>query len=85
MTPQPAFSTRRNFLRGTGVTLSLPWLESLCGIAHAAEAGKEPRRLLLIWSKPSSAQPHTRTIRHKRYIQALLNSWMKTRKPLLRC
>jgi hypothetical protein len=44
----PALSTRRNFLCGAGVALSLPWLESLGGIAHAAEAGKEPRRLLLI-------------------------------------
>jgi hypothetical protein len=44
----PALSTRRNFLRGAGVALSLPWLESLGGIVHAAEAGKEPRRLLLI-------------------------------------
>jgi hypothetical protein len=44
----PALSTRRNFLRGAGVALSLPWLESLGGIAHAAEAGKEPRRLLLV-------------------------------------
>jgi len=48
MNPQPALSTRRSFLRGVGITLSLPWLESLGGIAHAAEAGKEPRRLLLI-------------------------------------
>jgi hypothetical protein len=44
----PALSTRRNFLCGAGVALSLPWLESLGGIAHAAEPGKEPRRLLLI-------------------------------------
>jgi hypothetical protein len=48
MNPQPALSTRRSFLCGAGVALSLPWLESLGGIAHAAEAGKEPRRLLLI-------------------------------------
>ena len=48
MNPQPAFSTRRNFLRGAGITLGLPWLESLGGIAHAADAGKEPRRLLLV-------------------------------------
>jgi hypothetical protein len=48
MNPQPALSTRRNFLRGVGITLGLPWLESLGGIAHAAEAGKEPRRLLLV-------------------------------------
>ena len=48
MNTQPALSTRRTFLRGAGITLSLPWLESLGGIAHAAEAGQEPRRLLLI-------------------------------------
>ena len=28
--------------------LSLPWLESLGGIGHAADAAKEPRRLLLV-------------------------------------
>ena len=28
--------------------LSLPWLESLGGIVHAADAAKEPRRLLLV-------------------------------------
>jgi hypothetical protein len=48
MNPQTALTTRRSFLCGAGVALSLPWLESLGGIAHAAEAGKEPRRLLLI-------------------------------------
>lgn len=48
MNDQPALSTRRSFLRGTGVALALPWLESLGGITHAAEVGKEPRRLLLI-------------------------------------
>ena len=48
MNPHSALATRRTFLRGAGVALSLPWLESLGGIVHAAEAGKEPRRLLLI-------------------------------------
>ena len=48
MIPQPALASRRSFLRGTGVALCLPWLESLGGVAHAAEAGREPRRLLLI-------------------------------------
>jgi hypothetical protein len=43
-----ALSTRRHLLRCAGVSLSLPWLESLGGIAHSAEAGKEPRRLLLV-------------------------------------
>jgi len=46
--PSIAFSTRRNFVRGMGVTLALPWLESMGGIVHAADVEKEPRRLLLI-------------------------------------
>jgi hypothetical protein len=45
---QPALANRRTFLRGAGVALCLPWLESLGGLVHAAEAGKEPRRLLLV-------------------------------------
>ncbi|MBL9153202.1 MAG: DUF1552 domain-containing protein [Verrucomicrobiales bacterium] len=48
MNTQPALSSRRTFLRGAGITLTLPWLESLGGIAHAAEPGQEPRRLLLV-------------------------------------
>jgi hypothetical protein len=48
MNYQLALATRRTFLRGAGVAICLPWLESLGGIAHAAEADKEPRRLLLI-------------------------------------
>lgn len=48
MNRQPALSTRRTVLSGAGVALSLPWLESRGGTVHVAEAGKEPRRLLLI-------------------------------------
>lgn len=48
MMRQPALATRRHFLRGAGVALGLPWLESLGGSAPAAEAGGEPRRLLLV-------------------------------------
>ncbi len=48
MNPNLALSTRRHFLRGVGITMSLPWLESLGGILHAADAEKEPRRLLLV-------------------------------------
>ena len=41
-------NTRRNFLRrATATTLALPWLESIGGFAHAAEA-ESPRRLLMI-------------------------------------
>jgi len=48
MNPSIALSTRRNFLRGIGVTLALPWFESMGGLVHAADVEKEPRRLLLI-------------------------------------
>ncbi len=41
-------NTRRNFLRRAAAsTLVLPWLESIGGFAHAAEA-ESPRRLLMI-------------------------------------
>ncbi|WP_166442801.1 DUF1552 domain-containing protein [Phragmitibacter flavus] len=48
MNPPLALSTRRHFLRGVGISLGLPWLESMGGILHAADVDKEPRRLLLI-------------------------------------
>lgn len=41
-------TTRRNFLKGMGVTMALPWLESLGGKLYAADSFAEPRRLLLI-------------------------------------
>jgi hypothetical protein len=40
--------TRRHFIKGTTAMLGLPWLESLGGFAHAADAKAEPRRLVLI-------------------------------------
>ena len=48
MNSQTLLTNRRKFLFSAGVTLGLPWLESLGGVVHAAEAGQEPRRLLLI-------------------------------------
>ncbi len=48
MNTQPALATRRRFLYGAGVALSLPWLESLGSVAETAEGEREPRRLLLI-------------------------------------
>jgi len=48
MNPHLTLCSRRQFLRGTGITLSLPWLESMGGLLHAADAEKEPRRLLLV-------------------------------------
>lgn len=44
--PQPVH--RRNFLRGLGVSLALPWLEGLARGASATEAVEPPRRMLLI-------------------------------------
>jgi hypothetical protein len=40
--------TRRHFIKGTTAMLGLPWLESLGGFAHAADAKADPRRLVLI-------------------------------------
>ncbi len=40
--------SRRSFLRSSASMLSLPWLESLGGFAHAAEKKADPQRLLLI-------------------------------------
>ena len=39
---------RRHFIKGTSAMLGLPWLESIGGFAHAADAKVEPRRLVLI-------------------------------------
>ena len=36
---------RRKFLRGTGVALALPWLESFPGKAHAATQTVKRKRL----------------------------------------
>ncbi|MDA0839362.1 MAG: DUF1552 domain-containing protein [Planctomycetota bacterium] len=40
-------TNRRNFIKGAGVTLTLPWLETFNQL-QAADAESEPRRLLLI-------------------------------------
>src|SRR4051812_11881781 len=37
-----SFTTRRHFLRGLGVTLALPWLESLPLFAQSAAPGFKP-------------------------------------------
>lgn len=41
--------TRRTALRGLGVSVGLPWLESLGGTAGAAEAAAPPRRMAFIF------------------------------------
>lgn len=62
-----AFASRPEFpLRGAGVALCLPWLESLGGIVHAAEAGKSRaarRRLPAAGHLPGFA--HSEAIRNQ--------------------
>ncbi|MFT5469364.1 MAG: hypothetical protein ACI8UO_004484 [Verrucomicrobiales bacterium] len=41
-------ANRRNFLKASGATLAIPWLESIGGFAHAAPAAAGPKRLLMI-------------------------------------
>jgi hypothetical protein len=47
--PAPASPSRRHFLRGAGVALALPWLESLAGLTRAVGANAPPRRLGIVF------------------------------------
>src|SRR5262245_962544 len=53
---------RRTFLRGVGVTMALPWLESLAeremGSAMAAEAATFPRRFGVLFMGNGISPPH---------------------------
>jgi len=40
--------SRRTFLKAGGTTAALPWLSSVGGFAHAAEAERGPQRLLMV-------------------------------------
>lgn len=40
---------RRNFLRGVGVTLALPWMESLQAAAPKAKDSASPKRFLALY------------------------------------
>jgi hypothetical protein len=43
--------SRRSFLRGTGVTMALPWMESLVGVSRAAAAGADaPVRVAVLFA-----------------------------------
>ena len=44
----PRTLTRRRFLRGTGVTLALPFLESVHPVSARDNESPTPRRMLLI-------------------------------------
>jgi hypothetical protein len=50
LSPAPSSPSRRQFLRGAGVALALPWLESFAGLTRAtAAAGGPPKRLGVVF------------------------------------
>jgi hypothetical protein len=50
LSPAPSSPSRRQFLRGAGVALALPWLESFAGLTRAAlAAGGPPKRLGIVF------------------------------------
>jgi hypothetical protein len=51
---------RREFLRGTGIALALPFLESMMGSAKAADAGKAlPKRMMISYFAYGAYMPDT--------------------------
>ena len=50
--------TRRRFLKATGVSLALPWLESTAPVARAGEAALPRRRMVAILYPLSFYPPH---------------------------
>jgi len=44
----PNLTSRRTFLKGVGVSLALPMLDSLGNVLYASDVAAEPRRLLLV-------------------------------------
>ena len=46
--PRPASLPRRTFLRGAGITLSLPFLEAMCPAFSSAAESSIPRRMVCI-------------------------------------
>ena len=48
---------RRRFLRGTGIALALPWLESFSGLAGAAEAPNHRKRLACFYMPDGVPMP----------------------------
>lgn len=56
-------STRRTFLRGSGVCIALPWLQSLTSAHASSQSGKTPRRMVCIGNEfgmyPGSFWPQT--------------------------
>lgn len=54
--PNP-LASRRLFLRGAGVAMALPWLESLLPRTAAADPVVAPQRLVL-WHMPCGVNPN---------------------------
>lgn len=80
--------SRRNVLRGAGVGLALPWLESLCAAPAKAQAGSPTKRYLLFyfpcgtanfWNPKGEGAAWTLSplleplAKHKQYLQLLTN------------
>jgi len=52
--------TRRTMLRGAGVAMALPFLESLAPAAKAADAAQRPRRLVVFYTPNGMMMEHFR-------------------------
>ena len=51
-------TSRRKFLRGTGIALGLPWFESICSFgAESLKANTAPRRLAVCFTG-NGVNPH---------------------------
>jgi hypothetical protein len=55
--PTPSSPSRRQFLRGAGVAIALPWLESLAGLSRAASASSGPPKRLGIVFFSNGVEP----------------------------
>lgn len=67
MTTNFSSTDRRNFLRGTGVALALPWLESFTNVAAAAEQTAVPKRLACFYMPDGVPMPPVADPAHKEW------------------
>lgn len=65
MTTQFTALDRRHFLRGTGIALALPWLESITTTARAAEQQTQPKRLACFYMPDGVPMPLAEDPAHK--------------------
>lgn len=56
---------RRKFLRGSGIALSLPWLESIAGVANGNEHQDSPKRLACFYMPDGVPMPLAADPAHK--------------------